>query len=196
MSRIDTVYCIWDKTKKKKVYRTPSSTEAEIVKLSGKKSKPSIRSSLPGADFVVRVYIEMGLARWVGEWLRHCRSARYTTLSSQKQFIFRAVEWEEGSERSLYAYLVRTILVVLISEAFVFGILRRRHSVRAAVDPRIPRIPRRSFSKTYIASQAHTGIYFALGIIHWITRDITRRELTRNRLSSERVNNSPAIDYN
>lgn len=129
-----------------------------------KKLKPSIRSSLPGADFV-RVYIEMGPARWVGEWLRHCRSARYTTPGSQKQFIFRAVEWGEGSERSLYAYLVRTILVVLILEAFVFGILRRRHSVRAAVDPRIPRIPQRSFSKTYTASRAHIDIYFASRII-------------------------------
>lgn len=168
MSGIDTVYCIWDKTERKRFTAHLPRRRQRSWNYLEKKSKPSIRSSLPGADFVVRVYIEMGPARWVGEWLRHCRSARYTTPSSQKQFIFRAVEWEEGSERSLYAYLVRTILV-LISEAFVFGILRRRHSVRAAVDPRILRILRRSFSKTYIASRAHTGIYFASGIIHYVT---------------------------
>lgn len=117
----------------------------------------------------------MGSARWVGEWLRHCRSVRYTTPGSQKQFIFRAAEWERDRRDRYMLTWPEPILVVLISEAFVFGILRRRHSVRAAVDPRLPR---RSFLKTYTASRAYRYI-FSPGNNSLGNRYTTRRELTR-----------------
>lgn len=51
--------------------------------------------------------------------------------------------------RSLYAYLTQKILLVR-SEALVFGILRGRHSVRD--DWPLPRMPSRSISRTYTSS--------------------------------------------
>lgn len=178
---------------KKKIYRAPSSTEGrDRETIWEKKNKPSIRSSLPGADFVVRVYIEMGPARWVGEWLRHCRSVRYTTPGSQKQFIFRAVEWGEGSERSLYAYLAsndpRSHLGSVRfwdSASKALGQGRRRPTDTSNTTVII-------FEDLYRLAGTHRYI-FRFGNNSPGNRDINSRG---NRLPSERVNNSPAIDYN
>lgn len=139
-----------------------------IVKSPEKKreKKTSIRSSLPGADFV---YIEIGPARWVTP-SRHCRSARYTTPDFlETVYIPRWERWRETEDRYYtFTWPERDRSLGSEMRSF-FRILRRSKGTWSA--PSDPGCPSAMIFRRFIILLREYVLIFHSEIIH---RDITK----------------------
>lgn len=156
--------------KKKKDHRAHLPRPWSWNHLKKKEKKTSIRSSLPGADFVYIESLYRGPARWVTP-SRHCRSARYTTPDFlETVYIPRWGErWRETEDRYYtFTWPERDRSLVSEMRSF-FRILRRSKGTWSA--PSDPGYPSAMIFRRFIILLREYVLIFHSEIIH---RDITK----------------------